>query len=103
MGILDGNLRYEHVSERVTSKVWPLSSINLRSLEFLALNFCSLTDCQKLWYNCSLFVNTTFKLINISYAICVLTAKSQFFDRNLVNTDNFTMDSNYFYQFEVQK
>ena len=27
---------------------------------FLALNFCSLTDCQKLWYNCSLFVNTSF-------------------------------------------
>ena len=27
---------------------------------FLALNFCSLTDCQKLWHNCSLFVNTSF-------------------------------------------
>ena len=27
---------------------------------FLALNFCSLIDCQKLWYNCSLFVNTSF-------------------------------------------
>ena len=27
---------------------------------FLALNFCSLTDCQKLWHNCSLFVNTFF-------------------------------------------
>ena len=25
-----------------------------------ALNFCSLTDCQKLWHNCSLFVNTYF-------------------------------------------
>ena len=22
--------------------------------------FCSLTDCQKLWHNCSLFVNTSF-------------------------------------------
>ena len=27
---------------------------------FLALNFCRLTDWQKLWYNCSLFVNTFF-------------------------------------------
>ena len=27
---------------------------------FLALNFSSLTDCQKLWHNCSLFVNTSF-------------------------------------------
>ena len=27
---------------------------------FLALKFCSLTDCQKLWHNCSLFVNTSF-------------------------------------------
>ena len=27
---------------------------------FLALNFCSPTDCQKLWHNCSLFVNTSF-------------------------------------------
>ena len=29
-------------------------------LIFLALNFCSWTDCQKLWHNCSLFVNTSF-------------------------------------------
>ena len=27
---------------------------------FLVLNFCSLTDCQKVWHNCSLFVNTSF-------------------------------------------
>ena len=27
---------------------------------FLALNFCFLTDCQKLWHNCSLFGNTSF-------------------------------------------
>ena len=27
---------------------------------FLALNFCSLTDYQKLWHNCSLFVKTYF-------------------------------------------
>ena len=26
----------------------------------LAINVCSLTDCQKLWHNCSLFVNTSF-------------------------------------------
>ena len=37
-----------------------------------------------------------FGLIAKSHAICVLTAKSQFFVRNLVNTDNFTMDSTYF-------
>ena len=46
-------------------------AVNPRSLEggggqidlpsiFLALNFCSFTDCQKLWHNCSLFVNTSF-------------------------------------------
>ena len=29
---------------------------------FLALNFCSLTDCQKLSYNYFLFVNTSFDL-----------------------------------------
>ena len=27
---------------------------------FLALNFCSLTDWQKPWHNCSLFVKTSF-------------------------------------------
>ena len=27
---------------------------------FLALNYCSLTDYEKLWSNCSLFVNTSF-------------------------------------------
>ena len=27
---------------------------------FLALNFCSLTDYQKIWYDCFLFVNTSF-------------------------------------------
>ena len=27
---------------------------------FLTLNFCSLTDCQKLWHNYSLFVITSF-------------------------------------------
>ena len=27
---------------------------------FLTLSFCSLTDCQKLWHNFSLFVNTSF-------------------------------------------
>ena len=27
---------------------------------FLALNFCSFTDCQKLWHNCCLLVNTSF-------------------------------------------
>ena len=27
---------------------------------FLALNFCSLTDYQKLWHNCSLFVKRSF-------------------------------------------
>ena len=27
---------------------------------FFALNFCSLTEYQKLWHNCSLFVKTSF-------------------------------------------
>ena len=34
-----------------------------------------------------------------SHAICVLTAKSQFFARNLLNTQNFTMDSTYLVDF----
>ena len=34
-----------------------------------------------------------------SHAICVLTSKSQFFARNLLNTYNFTMDSTYFVYF----
>ena len=29
-------------------------------LEYLALNFCSLTDYRKLWYNCSLLVKIYF-------------------------------------------
>ena len=29
-------------------------------LDFFGLNFCSLTDCQKLLHNCSLFVNKSF-------------------------------------------
>ena len=29
---------------------------------FLSLNFCSLTDYQKLWHNCSLLVKTSFDL-----------------------------------------
>ena len=30
--------------------------VNLTPLDFLALNFCSLTDYQKLWHNCSLLI-----------------------------------------------
>ena len=86
-------------------------SFNPRSLEgvLLALNFCSSTDCQKLWHNCSLFVNTSFDtnlsdvisddIIAKSCAIRVLTVKSQFFARTLLNTYNFTMDSTYFVDF----
>ena len=37
-----------------------LGGVKLTPLDFLVLNFCSLTDCQKLWHNCSLFVNTSF-------------------------------------------
>ena len=40
---------------------------------FLALDFCSLTDYQKLWHNCSLIVKTSFD------STCVLTTKMQFF------------------------
>ena len=39
-------------------------------------------------------------VITKSHAICVLTAKSQFFARNLLNTYNFTMDSTYFVDFK---
>ena len=64
--------------------------VNPRSLEgggiqidptpstFLALNFCSLTDCQKLWHNCSLFVNTSFGT-NLTSEVFV---KTQNFDSN---------------------
>ena len=34
--------------------------INTTLLDILALDFCCLTNCQKLWYNCSLFLNTFF-------------------------------------------
>ena len=34
--------------------------VNLTPSIFLVLNFCSLTDYQKLWHNCSLFVKTSF-------------------------------------------
>ena len=33
---------------------------NLTPLDFLTLNFCSLTDYQKLRHNCSKFVKTSF-------------------------------------------
>ena len=38
-------------------------------------------------------------IIAKSHAICVLTVKSQFFARNLLNTYNFTIDSTYFMDF----
>ena len=37
-----------------------------------------------------------------SHAICVLTAKSKFFARNLLNTYKFTIDSAYFVDFNRQ-
>ena len=42
---------------------------------------------------------TTDDVIIECHAICVLTAKFQLFAKNLLNTDNFTMDSNYFVDF----
>ena len=39
---------------------------------FLALNLCSLTDCPKLWHNCSLFVNTSFDTNKVTHAVCWL-------------------------------
>ena len=33
------------------------------------------------------------------FIICVLTAKFQFFAKNWLDTDNFTMDFNYFVDF----
>ena len=34
--------------------------LTLEGSIFLALNYCCLADYQKLWYNCSFFVNTSF-------------------------------------------
>ena len=34
--------------------------LKMNPLIFLALNFCCLTDCQKFWHNCSLFMNISF-------------------------------------------
>ena len=65
--------------------VWNISGIRrcyitLEGIRIsLALNFCSLTDCQKLWYNCSLFVNTSF---DPNYVTSRLMTSSPFFDWN---------------------
>ena len=60
------------IVKRIKSKIVDSEMVNPRSLEreggwsnwppsiFSALNFCSSTDWQKLWHNCSLFVNTSF-------------------------------------------
>ena len=37
-----------------------MGGVNLTTSIFLVLNFCSLTDYQNLWHNCSLFVKTSF-------------------------------------------
>ena len=55
----------EHKRPRLNVKIWSIrvsfDFFSHRSLERgVALNFCSLTDCQKLWHNCSLFVNICF-------------------------------------------
>ena len=50
-------------------------------LDNLASNFCCLTEYQKLWYNCCVLVITYFDA------------------RNLLNTDNYTVDSNFFVDF----
>ena len=33
---------------------------------FFVSNFCCLTDFQKLWYNCSMFVSTSFDAIYVT-------------------------------------
>ena len=38
-------------------------------------------------------------VIIITYAICALTSKFQLFTKKGLNTDNFTMDSKYFVDF----
>ena len=70
---------------------------------FLALNFCCLTNCQKLTYICSLHIFwhllgevTTDNIIIICHTILMLTAKVQLFAKNWLKTDSFTVDSNYF-------
>ena len=44
---------------RLCNITWDVTNTVAPSI-FLALNFCSLTDYQKLWHNCSLFVKTSF-------------------------------------------
>ena len=64
-GPLDTNVlvMYQLTLEGITGEggggVGGRGKINPPSI-FLALNFCSLTDYQKLWYNCFLFVKTSF-------------------------------------------
>ena len=38
-----------------TCEALTLEDLIGKGLFILALNFCCLTDCQILWYNCSLF------------------------------------------------
>ena len=51
---------YPHSNIFFEENVAANSFFNIFLTIFLALNFCSLTDCQKLWHNCFLFVNTSF-------------------------------------------
>ena len=54
--------------------------------------------CEHIFWHCLSDVTSDDAIVK-SHANCVMTAKSEFFARNLLNTDNFTMDSNYFVDF----
>ena len=63
--VLSGNNRVEFkgpdgMSQPALRFACLLVSLTLKGSIFLALNFCSSTDYQKLWHNCSLFVKTSF-------------------------------------------
>ena len=64
--IKDWNLSGRRLNSANRIQKCNLTTINSRrhkggsSLDFLALNFYSLTNYQKLWHNCSLFVKTSF-------------------------------------------
>ena len=54
------NLTKYQLSVKIRDYQLTLEGLRGPPLIFMALNFCSLTDYQKLCYNCSLFVNTCF-------------------------------------------
>ena len=81
-----------------------MSPLNFLGFKFLLLNRLSKALAQLFLVCEHIFRHklsdvTADDVIAKSHAICVLTAKSQFFARNLLNTYNFTLDLTYFVDF----